>query len=334
MKKLALLATACLVALFTVALPISAQNSNQTKEYKETLKKIMVLSGGTSAMDGVLPSLKSNFSAINPELDEAYWNEFILNWKQKIEEKMLEAYVPIYQKKLTLNELNKVVAFYESPVGKKIGEIAPVLMTETLPIMQQLAQEMAMELMGKVKKQTVATEENKEEQNKDNGQDEESDDQKKFAAAYTAPKDSIEVADKIYETGMDTHPILYAIERREDDTKVTFLQPIYFDSQWLHYSPGFKIIDKKSGDEYLVRGYAGGAPFGRLMIIKGFKYKYIYVSLLFPKLKNNVKEIDILELPSEQDVLPSNDDGVAKSFLNIKIKDYSKSSKKNKKVYR
>ena len=324
MKKLTLFATVCLIAF--VALPIFAQNPNQTKEYKETLKKIMMLSGSSSAMNSVLPSLKSNISAINPELDEAYWNDFFLDWTQKIEEKMLEIYIPIYQKSLTLNELKKVVAFYESPVGKKMGAVTPILMTESMPAMQQLAQEMVAELMGKAKKQTVTTEENK--------KAEESDDQKMFAAAYTAPKDSIEVADKIYEPGTSTHPILYTIERREDDTKVTFLQPIYFDSQWLHYSPGFKIIDKKSGDEYLVRGYAGGAPFGKLMIIKGLKYKYIYVSLLFPKLKSSVKEIDILELPSEQDVLPSNDDGVAKSFLNIKVKDYLQPSNKNKKVYR
>ena len=57
-----------------------------------------------------------------------------------------------------------------------------------------------------------------------------------------------------------TKPLLYSIERRAKDTKVTFLQPIYFDWQWLYYSPGFVIIDKKSGDEYHVRGYDGGAP--------------------------------------------------------------------------
>ena len=47
------------------------------------------------------------------------------------------------------------------------------------------------------------------------------------------------------------------------------------------------------------------------MAVKGFNHKYIYISLLFPKLKNSVKEIDILELPHEKDKeqLPSNDNG-------------------------
>ena len=78
------------------------------------------------------------------------------------------------------------------------------------------------------------------------------------------PSDSIvivpeEVYEKAYENGMSTSPSLYSIERRKNDTKVTFIQPIYWDWQWLYYSPGFKIIDKKSGDEYNVRGYDGGA---------------------------------------------------------------------------
>ena len=62
----------------------------------------------------------------------------------------------------------------------------------------------------------------------------------------------------------------------------------------------------------------------RLLTVEGFNHKYIYISLLFPKLKKNVKEIDILELPHAKDkeLLPSNDDGKAKSYFNIRVKDY------------
>ena len=58
--------------------------------------------------------------------------------------------------------------------------------------------------------------------------------------------------------------------------------------------------------------------------------KSLYVSLLFPKLKKSVTEVDILELPHEKDkeMLPSNDDGVAESFFSIKVKDYLVPSKK------
>ena len=44
-----------------------------------------------------------------------------------------------------------------------------------------------------------------------------------------------------------------------------------------------------------------------------------YVSLLFPKLKKNVKEIDIIEALADKEALPSNDDGVAKSYFDVKM---------------
>ncbi len=239
----------CIIALFTLILPASAQNTNATDEYKETLKKIMVLSGASATTDDFFQKITSVMKLNAPEKDEAYWNEFSKNWKEKIESKVFEMYMPVYEKHLTLEELERV----------KRGE-------------QRLK-----EYEQKKKR-----------------------DKELYAQAYMLPSDSIvivpeEVYEKAYENGMSTSPSLYSIERRKNDTKVTFIQPIYWDWQWLYYSPGFKIIDKKSGDEYNVRGYDGGAPMGRLLAVKGFNHKYIYISLLFPKLKKSVKEIDILE---------------------------------------
>ena len=70
------------------------------------------------------------------------------------------------------------------------------------------------------------------------------------------------------------------------------------------------------------------------MTVEGFNSKYIYVSLLFPKLKKSVEVIDILELPHEKDRLPSNDDGIFKTYCDVKVKDYLRSSKKRaKEIY-
>lgn len=155
-----------------------------------------------------------------------------------------------------------------------------------------------------------------------------------FDNAYTLQPNEIKEYCMAYKRGMSTSPILYSIERGKKETKVTFLQPIYFDSQWLHYGLGLKIIDRNSGDEYNVRGYDHGLPMGRLLIIKGYNRKYILVTLIFPKLKKKVKRIDIIELPHEKDLIPSNDDGMPKSYVNIKVSDYLVSSDKTmKKVF-
>ena len=329
--------TMCIIALLALILSASAQNTNATDEYKETLKKIMDFSGTSTTTGDFLQRLSSIMKLNAPKKDEAYWNEFSKNWKEKVENKVFEMYMPVYEKYFTLEELKAVAAFYESPVGKKYNEASLIVMRETTPLLvQQLHTEMSKEVMPEKSERVKRGEQRLKEYEQKKKRDKEL-----YAQAYMLPSDSIvivpeEVYEKAYENGMSTSPSLYSIERRKNDTKVTFIQPIYWDWQWLYYSPGFKIIDKKSGDEYNVRGYDGGAPMGRLLAVKGFNHKYIYISLLFPKLKKSVKEIDILELLHKKDKeqLPSNDDGKSKSYFNVKVKDYQVvSDKKNKKIY-
>ena len=108
----------CIIALFTLILPASAQKTNATDEYKETLKKIMVLSGASATTDDFLQRLSSIMKLNAPKKDEAYWNEFSKNWKEKVENKVFEMYMPVYEKYLTLEELKAVAAFYESQIGR------------------------------------------------------------------------------------------------------------------------------------------------------------------------------------------------------------------------
>ena len=223
----------------------------------------------------------------------------------------------------TLSVAKMNVSEFESPLGERYKESAMGIMREAKPLLvSRLQMDMGKELRPEIDRSTEVVDQTR---NRD---------QEIYDAAYALPKDSIEVADRPYNRATGTKPLLYSIERRAKDTKVTFLQPIYFDWQWLYYSPGFVIIDRKTGDEYHVRGYDGGAPQDRLLTVEGFNSKYIYVSLLFPKLKKSVEVIDILELPHEKDKLPSNDDGIAKSYYDVKVKAYlSFSNKRGKKIY-
>ena len=257
------------------------------------------------------------------EEDADYWDTFTKSWREKIEKMVLEIYLPVYKKHLALDDLKGVISFFESPLGERYKESAMGIMREAMPLLvSRLQMDMGKELRPEIDRSTEVVDQTR---NRD---------QEIYDAAYALPKDSIEVADRPYNRATGTKPLLYSIERRAKDTKVTFLQPIYFDWQWLYYSLGFVIIDRKTGDEYHVRGYDGGAPQDRLLTVEGFNSKYIYVSLLFPKLKKSVEVIDILELPHEKDKLPSNDDGIAKSYNDVKVKDYlSFSNKRGKKIY-
>lgn len=126
---------------------------------------------------------------------------------------------------------------------------------------------------------------------------------------------------------------IYSIEHRGKETVVTFIQPIYFDSQWVSFGYGFRLVDRKSGDIYMVRNYEEPFSMDNLLIVKGCNRKNILISLVFPKLKRRVKAIDILDVPHEKDLIPSNDDGVRRCFYHVKVEDYLPLSQKKVKVY-
>lgn len=313
----------CIIILLTFILPVSAQQPDKTNEYEVSLKKLMEVTGASASIDEVLSYTLSVAKMNASEEDVDYWDTFTKSWREKIEKMVLEIYLPVYKKHLALDDLKGVISFFESPLGERYKESAMGIMREAMPLLvNRLQMDMGKELRPEIDRSTEVVDQTR---NRD---------QEIYDAAYALPKDSIEVADRPYNRATGTKPLLYSIERRAKDTKVTFLQPIYFDWQWLYYSPGFVIIDRKTGDEYHVRGYDGGAPQDRLLTVEGFNSKYIYVSLLFPKLKKSVEVIDILELPHAKDKLPSNDDGVFKTYCDVKVKDYLFSSKKNtKNVY-
>ena len=169
----------------------------------------------------------------------------------------------------TLSVAKMNVSEFESPLGERYKESAMGIMREAMPLLvSRLQMDMGKELRPEIDRSTEVVDQTR---NRD---------QEIYDAAYALPKDSIEVADRPYNRATGTKPLLYSIERRAKDTKVTFLQPIYFDWQWLYYSPGFVIIDRKTGDEYHVRGYDGGAPQDRLLTVEGFNsVSYTHLTL-------------------------------------------------------
>lgn len=64
---------------------------------------------------------------------------------------MTELYIPIYQKYLTIDDLKQIIAFYESPVGKKLASVTPAMTAEGMQLGQQLGMEIATQIQKELK---------------------------------------------------------------------------------------------------------------------------------------------------------------------------------------
>ena len=136
MKKGLVLVVMCVAMLFAAAPSASAQAPSD--EYKATLEKMLELSGSMASAKAMVPQMISMLKQ---------------QWEGKFGSKLAELYAPVYQKYLTLDDLKKIVAFYESPVGKKLGASTPAMMAEGMQIGQKLGMEIATELQQELQAQ-------------------------------------------------------------------------------------------------------------------------------------------------------------------------------------
>lgn len=149
MRKSMFWVVLCIAMLFVTAPSVSAQDQNQ--EYKEVLAKMMTLSGAMASTDAMLSQISTMMKQTSPNVPNTYWESFSAKFKEIIGNKLVEMYVPIYQKYLTLDDLKQIVAFYESPIGQKLGVATPLMAVEGMKIGQKLGMEIVTELQNDLK---------------------------------------------------------------------------------------------------------------------------------------------------------------------------------------
>lgn len=111
------------------------------------------------------------------------------------------------------------------------------------------------------------------------------------------------------------------IETDKKETRLTFAVPIYFNSNWVHFDKGFCIVDRESGDTYMIRSLTRGMELNKTYAVQGKKDRMVEFTMIFPPLKPGVKIVDIYQkFPGMQSPSPSN--GSPTCFKNVRIEDY------------
>jgi hypothetical protein len=93
--------------------------------------------------------------AANPLIPDVFWDRFLKRARDKRGE-FLEALVPIYDRYFSLADLNELIRFYGSPLGKKLLSATPQIARESIlegqrwgfRIGQEVGEELAREGIG------------------------------------------------------------------------------------------------------------------------------------------------------------------------------------------
>lgn len=134
----------CLVvcAMFVAALPARAQSD----EYRKAVAEMMELTGALRNADVVMTQLVGYMKTSLPSVPEAVWAKMVSKFNEKIRARMVDIYVPIYFKYLTLEDLGKLNEVYASPVMQKMVGATPEIMQEGMAAGAAMGQEIVAEM--------------------------------------------------------------------------------------------------------------------------------------------------------------------------------------------
>lgn len=82
------------------------------------------------------------------------------------------------------------------------------------------------------------------------------------------------------------------IEANDKETRITFLTTSYWDWCWRFTDSKTCLIDKATGDRYMIRDIEGDEEVGRLSILEGTNGKWFECTKIFPPLKKGVVMVD------------------------------------------
>lgn len=130
--------------------PTGAYAQKTNNQYKETLYKMLDKSGGLESVRLMVPQLVNMMKQQAASQPDSFWEDFTKRWTKQFIDKMMEGITPIYQKHLTLKDLEDILAFYNTPVGKKLSASTPVMGKEAMRIGQQLGMEIGRQMQNEI----------------------------------------------------------------------------------------------------------------------------------------------------------------------------------------
>lgn len=135
---------AVVATMWVGSLRVSAQGVSEA--YKTQLHEMLTVSGNLEGARQMVSQMLALVRQQQPELPEKKLRQVEETLNGKLIDRMVDLYAPVYEKYLTLDDLKQIVAFYQTPVGKKWGDATPKITLEGTKMGQQLGMELAQDV--------------------------------------------------------------------------------------------------------------------------------------------------------------------------------------------
>lgn len=132
------------VFVFVIGISIFGVHG-QTKN--DDILKLLRISGTGNLAEQMMDAMIPQFQQLVPGIPNTFWVKF----REKLNiDDLLYACIPAYNKYYTHDEIKQLITFYESPLGKRVVEITPILTQETMAIGQEWGEKLGQDIVNEL----------------------------------------------------------------------------------------------------------------------------------------------------------------------------------------
>lgn len=139
MKKSLLILSFCVLSLSANA---------QTTSKSQKINQLLELTGSGKVAIQVMNQMMNSFKSSYSKVNEQFWEDYKNEVKAEDLEKMI---IPIYDKYYTESDIDQLIAFYNSPIGKKMIATMPQVMQESMIAGQAWGKQIGEKIQAKLK---------------------------------------------------------------------------------------------------------------------------------------------------------------------------------------
>jgi hypothetical protein len=133
-----------------LSLEVGAQVSKPTPPgpKEAAIRRLLQVTGGGRLGVQVIDTMMSSFKKGFPAVPEVFWTEF----RSEIhEDDLVDMCVPIYDRHFSEEEILGIVAFYETPLGKRLLEAQPLVLQESMQAGQEWGRTLGQRVINRLK---------------------------------------------------------------------------------------------------------------------------------------------------------------------------------------
>ena len=119
----------------------------QSAEFKASVRKLMAVSGSDATLKMIPEQILEQQA---PALPESVKAEIQAMFSEEALLSLMDRMVPIYAKYYTQQDMDDLIAFYDTPLGKKLSTVQPQITLESMSVAQQWAAEIGQKVASKI----------------------------------------------------------------------------------------------------------------------------------------------------------------------------------------